>query len=84
MTTSGYTYPQIITITNVWMNSIVSQSSGSLNGHMLSMNVNGFTNSISDKHLAVNLICSDSTVSLPIVSVAPNKLVFETVSKTSA
>lgn len=45
MTPTGYTYPAIITTTALVFGSGLSRSSGSLNGHRLTLNANGLPSS---------------------------------------
>lgn len=60
MTPTGYTYPAIITTTSLEFGSGLSRSSGSLNGHRLTLNANGLPTSV-NQYLSVNLVCTNYT-----------------------
>ena len=55
--------------------SSLSKSSGSLNGHRISVNTNGFPFKV-DSYLSVLIVCKNYTFPLPIISVVPNLLTF--------
>lgn len=78
LTPTGYTHPKITTVTKISMSNGISRSSGSLNGHRLTLETNGFPSKV-DKTPSVNLLCTDYSEYLPIISITPNKLTFETI-----
>lgn len=53
----------------------LSRSSGSLNGHRISVDGNGYPETV-DKYLQVTLNCKNYTVPLSIISVTPTRLTF--------
>lgn len=53
----------------------LSRSSGGWNGHRISVDGNGFPETV-DKYLSALLICQNYTVALPIISVVPTKFTF--------
>ncbi len=75
MTATGYTHPAIMTKTSLWVNSVLSRTGGSLNGHRLSVWTNGFPSSV-DKYLAINLICTNYSSPLQVTQVLPNIITF--------
>lgn len=77
MTPTGYTHPAIVTKTLLGFGTGVSRTSGSLNGHRLSLTANGLPTAV-DQYLAVNLICLNYSQKLSIIEVIPNKITFET------
>lgn len=77
MTPTGFTYPAIITTTSLVFGSGLSRSSGSLNGHRLTLNANGLPTSIStNKYLSINLVCANYSQLLQIIEIIPNKITF--------
>jgi hypothetical protein len=75
LTSTGYTHPQIISTTKLNILSSLSKPSGSLNGHRISVNTNGFPFNV-DSYLSVFIICKNYTLPLLIISVVPNLLTF--------
>jgi hypothetical protein len=53
----------------------LSRSTGSLNGHRISVDGNGYPETV-NKYLQVTLNCKNYSVSLPIISVVPTRLTF--------
>lgn len=82
LTSTGYTHPAIITKTSLNIATGISRSSGGLYGHRLTVATNGFP-STADKYLAVNLICTNYSTPLQVLSVVPDKLTFETIPSTA-
>jgi hypothetical protein len=56
--------------TNLALSGGLSRSSGSLNGHRITVAGNGLPDKI-DKYLSVKLLCSNYSLNLPIISVTP-------------
>lgn len=77
MTPTGYTHPVIMTTTVLSFGSGLSRTSGSLNGHRLTLSGNGLPTS-ANQYLSVNLICLNYSQKLNIIEVIPNKITFET------
>lgn len=75
LTSSGYTHPAIITSTSLSINTGISRSSGSLNGHRLTVATNGMPSSI-DQYLSVTAICGLVVTKLQIIAVVPNQVTF--------
>jgi len=75
LTSTGYTHPAIWTTTNLALGYGISRSSGSLNGHILSVAGNGLPATV-DQYLSVILICGWTMTPLDIISVVPNVVTF--------
>ena len=78
MSSTGLTHPAIITTTNLWITSGISRSSGSLNGHQLTVSGNGFPSTV-DQLLSVTEICGLTVTKLQVIAVVPNQVTFETI-----
>ena len=78
MTSSGLTHPAIITTTDLSINTGISRSSGSLNGHRLTVGANGLPSTI-DQLLSVTEICGLTVTKLQVIAVVPNQVTFETI-----
>jgi hypothetical protein len=78
LTPTGYTHPAITTKTSLKIVGGISRSSGGLNGHRLTVATNGFPSTV-DKYLAVNLICTNYSTPLQVISVVPDKITFEAI-----
>jgi hypothetical protein len=83
MTSKGLTHPAILTTTTLSIGNGLSRSSGSLNGHRLTVAVNGFPSSI-DQYLSVTSICGPTVTKLQIFAVVPNRVTFETIPSPTA
>lgn len=77
MTPTGYTHPAIITTTSLSFGTGLSRTSGSLNGHRLTLSGNGLPTG-ANQYLSVNLICANYSQKLDIIEVIPNKITVET------
>ena len=78
MTSKGLTHPAILTTTTLSIGTGLSRSSGSLNGHRLTVATNGFPSSV-DQYLSVTSICGPTVTKLQVVAVVPNRVTFETI-----
>jgi hypothetical protein len=78
MTSTGNTHPKITTTTTLQLAIGLSRSSGSYNGHIISVSGNGLP-TVADKFLSINLVCKNfSTLIMPTI-VTPSRVTFETV-----
>lgn len=64
--------------TTLNIHSSLSKASGSLNGHRITVGANGLPNKV-DKYLSVKIICANYSLNLPIISLTPKLVTFQTI-----
>lgn len=63
--------------TSSWFASSLSTTTGSTQGHIITVQTNGMAKSKTDTQLHVYSVCTGSTKELKIISAAPNQIVFQ-------